>query len=78
MSWEALVEEWGETVQVIQIDIHRRGNGSLIKDLDVQFTPTFVILDQDGQEVWRRVGSIDAQEARSQVDALGETANRQS
>lgn len=73
-----LEAEWSDSVQVIQIDIHRKENRPLINDLGVQFTPTFVILNQDGQEVWRSVGSIDAREAHAQVEALGAKQDRQS
>lgn len=62
-----LEEEWGDQVLVVQVDIHGRENQTLLSDLDVQFTPTFVLYDLKGQEVWRSVGAIDAVEARGKV-----------
>ena len=62
-----LEEEWGDQVLVVQVDIHARENQTLLSRLDVQFTPTFVLYDLKGQEVWRSVGAIDAEEAREKV-----------
>jgi thiol-disulfide isomerase/thioredoxin len=65
-----LEEEWGDQVIVVQVDIHARENQTLLSNLDVQFTPTFVLYDLKGQEVWRSVGAIDAKEARRKVATI--------
>ncbi len=65
-----LEEEWGDQVLVVQVDIHARENQTLLSSLSVQFTPTFVLYDLKGQEVWRSVGAIDAVAAREKVETI--------
>ncbi|MGD2078039.1 MAG: hypothetical protein PVH18_06630 [Chloroflexota bacterium] len=65
-----LEREWGGTVQVVQVNIQNRSNEPLLERLDARFTPTFVLIDAAGEEAWRSVGSINADEARRQVEAL--------
>ena len=65
-----LQEEWADNVLVMQLNIHQQANEQLIRQIDAQFTPTFVLLDESGAEVWRQVGVIDANEARRQVERI--------
>ena len=65
-----LEEEWGDSVQVVQVKIQDKANQELIERLDAIYTPTFVLFDADGQEVWRSVGQIDAGEVKDRVQAL--------
>ncbi len=65
-----LKEEWADDVLVLQLNIHQKANEQLVRQLNAQFTPTFVLLDESGDEVWRHVGVIDATEARRQVDII--------
>lgn len=65
-----LKEEWAGDVLVLQLNIHQKENSSIIRQLDAQFTPTFVLFDRSGTEVWRQVGIINAEEARLQVTQL--------
>jgi len=34
---------------------------------DFEFTPTFIYFDKDGKELWREVGSLDAQRVRDSI-----------
>ena len=65
-----LKEEWAGSVQVLQVNIQQRENRALTERLDAQFTPTFVLFDASGQEVWRSVGQVDADDVRERVAAL--------
>jgi thiol-disulfide isomerase/thioredoxin len=65
-----LEEEWGDSVQVVQVKIQDKENQALIKRLDAVYTPTFVLFDAAGQEVWRSVGQIDADEVKDRVKTL--------
>jgi thioredoxin-related protein len=65
-----LKEEWAGSVQVLQVNIHDRENRALTERLHAQFTPTFVLFDATGQEVWRSVGQIDADEVKGKVEDL--------
>ena len=55
---------------VLQVNIQQRENRALTERLDAQFTPTFVLFDASGQEVWRSVGQVDADDVRERVAAL--------
>ena len=66
-----LRSEWGDDVQVIQIDLHRKENRSLIDRIGFRFTPTFVLYDESGQEVWRASGGLNAAEVRRQLALMG-------
>jgi thioredoxin-related protein len=65
-----LQEEWGEQVRVLQVNVNHKESRSLVEEFGGQFTPTFVLFDAAGQEVWRATGRLDPAEARLQADAL--------
>lgn len=65
-----LEKEWAGAVQVVQVNIQNSTNQPLLERIDARFTPTFVLLDTNGKEVWRSVGSIRAEEVRRQVETL--------
>ena len=68
-----LQSEWGDDVQVIQIDVHRKENRSLIERIGFRFTPTFVLYDDSGQEIWRASGGLNATEVRRHLAAMGQS-----
>ncbi|MFN2222421.1 MAG: thioredoxin family protein [Chloroflexota bacterium] len=68
-----LEREWAGSVQVIQINIQDRANRAMVERLGARFTPTFVLFDAAGEEVWRSVGSINPDEVRAQVAALADS-----
>jgi thioredoxin-related protein len=68
-----LKSEWAGSVDVLQVNVLDSANLDLIDRLGARFTPTFVLFDAAGQEVWRSVGNINAEEVRSRAGALVET-----
>ena len=58
----------GTMVQVVQVKIQDKANQELIKRLDAIYTPTFVLFDAGGQEIWRSVGQIDADEVKQALE----------
>ena len=66
-----LRSEWGGEVRVVQIDVHRKENRSLIERIGFRFTPTFVLYDEDGEEVWRASGALNADEVRRLLASAG-------
>jgi thioredoxin-related protein len=68
-----LKQDWAGSVQVLQVNIHDRENRALTDRLDAQFTPTFLLFDAAGKEVWRSVGQIDPDEVKGQVENLAGT-----
>jgi thiol-disulfide isomerase/thioredoxin len=67
---DGLAAEWGDKVVVLEVDIHRKDNKALVERFAVRFTPTFVLLDGDGSEVWRQVGQIDVASVREKAAQL--------
>ena len=65
-----LQKEWADSVQVLQVNIQDHENRALTNRLQASFTPTFILFDAAGQEVWRSVGQINAAEVKEQVEAL--------
>ena len=65
-----LKEDWAGSVQFVQVNIHDRESRALTERLDAQFTPTFILFDAAGQEVWRMVGQIDTDQVRERVNIL--------
>ena len=43
----------------------------MIAQIGFRFTPTFVLYDESGQEIWRASGSLDAAEVRRQLALTG-------
>ena len=72
---DSLQAEWGDSVEVVRLNIHEPRSSELAARFNFQFTPTFILFTPDGEEVWRQVGGIDAAAVRAQVEALlqGET-----
>ena len=67
---DGLEIDWGDSVQVVRVNVHEAGAKPLLTQLNFQFTPTFILLDRTGEESWRMVGVIDPEIAKQQVTAL--------
>ena len=67
---DGLEEEWGADVSVMRLNVHDRGVSSLLNKLNFRFTPTFILLDESGDEVWRSNGRIDPEIINAQLVAL--------
>ena len=67
---DGLEGEWGDAVQVVRLNIHNAEAADLLQQLDFRFTPTFILFDETGREVWRSVGSLPPDEVNQQLSAL--------
>ena len=54
-----LKEQFPEELQVISIDIQSDLGHGLTREYG-NFTPTFIFYDEQGMELWRSVGTLDA------------------
>ena len=52
---DGLEKEMGDDGRVVRVDA-RDKDSLLARKLDFKFTPTFVFLDAEGNELWRTVG----------------------
>jgi hypothetical protein len=55
--------EFPQQLKVISVDVQSPLGRELTRKYG-SFTPTFVFFDPQGQELWRTVGSLDAQQVR--------------
>ncbi|MEW5988773.1 MAG: thioredoxin family protein [Chloroflexota bacterium] len=67
---DRLAEEWGDQVEVVRVNIHEEATRPLTVRYGFQFTPTFVLLDGDGREVWRDTGGLDVAGVKQAVSAI--------
>jgi hypothetical protein len=65
---DGIEAEHAGRMRVIRLNVQDPAGKILGKELGFRLTPTFVLFDDDGIEVWRSIGAIDAQQIR---DALG-------
>ena len=62
---DAVEREFSGKLKVIRLNIQDSVGQVLTQEYDFQFTPTFVLLDGAGQEVWRSVFALDPARLRS-------------
>ncbi len=67
---DGLEADLGEQAQVVRINIHDEAAQSLLTQLDFEFSPTFILFDGEGNEVWREQGSLDTDAVKQEVAAL--------
>lgn len=67
---DGLAAEWDGRVEVVRVNVHDRAARPLITRLGYRLTPTYILFDGNGREVWRTYGVISAAEARRRVEAL--------
>ena len=46
-------------VNIVRLNVHEPVGDAFKVALGFQFVPTFILLDAEGSEVWRSLGSID-------------------
>ncbi len=65
-----LRDEWGEQLLILQVNSNLKKNRSLVEEFEGQLTPTFILFDEAGQEVWRHTGPLNPAEVRRQANAM--------
>jgi thiol-disulfide isomerase/thioredoxin len=58
----------GNKIHVVRLNIQDDVGKDLISIYGFQFTPTFIYFDEDGNELWRLVGSFDPQKVRDSLN----------
>lgn len=56
--------------EVVRLNVQDPVGRMFTERLNFRFTPTFILLDGEGNEVWRALGSLDRDEVLRQVAAL--------
>jgi thioredoxin-related protein len=65
---DELENELGDEILFIRLNIQEDVGRELAPVYDFEFTPTFIYFDEQGNEVWREVGSLDTQRVRESVE----------
>ena len=53
---------------VLKVDIHSEAGQVLADEYDGFATPTFIMLNAEGQELWRQIGTLDDERVRDAVE----------
>ena len=64
---DGLEQELGASLAIIRVNVQSDAGRQLAKTYQFQYTPTFIFFDASGAEIWRQVGSLDAQKVRDSL-----------
>jgi thioredoxin-related protein len=67
---DGISEDYGDRLHVIRLNIQDASSQPLMQRYRFQYTPTFVMLDRDGSELWRSVGAIDPERVADTLEGL--------
>ena len=65
---DELENDLGNQILFIRLNIQEDVGRELAPVYDFEFTPTFIYFDGNGVELWREVGSLDAQRVRDSIE----------
>lgn len=65
---DRLAAEWGDDVVVLRVNVQDPTTQPLLAELHFRFTPTFILFDGDGREIWRTNGVINSDEVNEQLN----------
>jgi len=66
---DAVEREFFGKLKVIRLNVQDPAGKALALEYGFQFTPTFILLDGDGQEAWRSVFALDPAQLRSWLNS---------
>ena len=62
-----LEQEFPVQLLVVSVDVQSALGNDLVREYG-KFTPTFVFFDEEGEEIWRAIGSIDPEKVRQSLE----------
>jgi len=65
---DGIEREFEGKINVIHLNIQDPVGQELGSVFQFQYTPTFILFDGQGEEVWRTIGAIDPSEVRQFLD----------
>ena len=69
---DGLEAEWDGEVEVLRLNVQGDGVRPFLQDLNFRYTPTFILFDGSGNEIWRTNGSLDPEIINAQLADLDE------
>ena len=67
---DALETELRGELKVIRMDVASPAGQSLGDELRIHVTPTFILFDPQGNELWRRIGTLDPAEVYAAIEGF--------
>lgn len=64
---DGLEQEMGERLIVLRVDIHTEAGQEIASQHRFEYTPTFILFDEQGNEKWREVGVLNVERVRQTV-----------
>jgi hypothetical protein len=64
-------QDYGKNLQVVHLDARNADNRAIAAQIGVLMTPTYVLFDAKGTEVWRAAGAFSRQQFDTIVATLG-------
>ena len=64
---DGIEREFAGRLKVIRLNVQDPAGEALSQEYGFQYTPTFILLDGDGQEIWRSVFVIEPAQLRSRL-----------
>lgn len=67
---DGIEEKYRDQLTILRLNIQDATSQPYLDRYNFQYTPTFILLDANGVEIWRRIGSIDAAEIDRLIASL--------
>ncbi len=64
---DGIENEFDGRLIVIRLNIQEKVGRELAPRYGFQYTPTFILFDEEGDEIWREVGSLDVERVRQSI-----------
>lgn len=65
---DGLEQELGDKILIIRVNIQGQIGRELAPVYNMEFAPTFIFFDAQGNEIWRSIGMLDVQKVRDSVN----------
>lgn len=64
------IEQENSDLVVVRIDVQDSTASGILAEYDFQYTPTFIMFDPEGEELWRVAGAIDPEWVEETLESL--------
>ena len=64
---DGLEEELAGELMIIRVNVQERAGRELASVHKFQYTPTFILFDANGVELWRQIGGLDVEHLRASL-----------
>jgi thioredoxin-related protein len=65
-----LEAEFQDELDIIHLDVQQPESRDFMEVYGFEYTPTFILLDGEGNELWRNVGALDTASLRESLSDI--------